>query len=168
MYYSIGTPLGMMDQSGEYSFSRDGEIYKIERKAFRIWTFFLHGMELKDAIRLSVQKGIAEADEAETLVNQLSGIEMIVSESGLLEHKPARQGQGIGYNPSSDNASIFLNKKIQVNYGDFLLWCYCDGKSTLSEVINKVEERFFITLKRSNVFSIINELLKNNLLVFSE
>lgn len=168
MLYSIGVPVGVIDNSTDGYFIANDRLLRMSGVAFRVWGQFMQGNEANKAIRTVRKHTAMNVDEIENIVQQLRAIELLVDEEALLQHKPQRFGRGLGRAPASEKCTIFLNAPVEVSYGSYLIWCYCDGKASLQEAINKLNAEFDTRLRIEQVLPCIHELLQKNVLTFVE
>lgn len=168
MLYSIGVPVGVIDNSTDGYFFANDRLLRMRGVAFRIWGQFMQGNEADKAIRAVRKHTAMNVDEIEQIIQQLQTVELLADEDALFQHKPQRFGRGLGRIPDSEKCTVFLNTAVEVNYGSYLIWCYCDGKVSLQETISKLNAEFDVQLRKEQVLPCIHELLQKNLLAFVE
>ena len=167
-YYAVGTPIGRLNENNEQYFSREGRLLSMSSMAFSIWVLFLHGADDSFVINKVVASNKYSTEQAKEITEALVSSELLISEKDILDHYPQRLGYGIGYSSKKNTCSVFLHETIEVTYPAYLIWAYCDGKSTCNEILNHLPESISKSFKPYHLYRIIDELLRNNLLLFTD
>lgn len=168
MLYSIGVSVGLIDGSTDGYFFADGSLHRMKGAAFRVWTQFMQGNDESKAIRAVKKHILIDDDMLKQTIEHLQTVNLLVNEEALFQHKPQHFGRGIGRGLSSETCTVYTNTAVEVSYGTYLIWCYCDGRGTLQEVIEKLNTEFGVQMKKEQVLSCIHELLRKNLIAFVE
>lgn len=167
-YYAVGLPVGCLNGGSERYFMREGLLLNIDAAAFALWIRFLHGADFENALTgAAVSRNLGHEQAAE-LFDKLVKAELLVTEQDILNHVPQRQGYGLGLSMKEKKCYVDLNGKIEVSYPAYLLWAYCDGKKNCREIIKSMPAEITDIYTDANLFRVLGELLKENLIVFAE
>lgn len=165
-YYSIGAPIGALNEGHERYFYYEEQLLSMNAASFRIWTTFLHGAELDSVSFPCKLEESIDSVQREVLFNALVEAKLLTSVRDLLTHYPQRHGYGVGFNRKTNTCAIMLNESVHVSYPAFLFWSFCDGRTSCSDIVTKIQKIAAVQFAESHVYSAIDELLNNNLVVF--
>lgn len=163
IYYSVGTPIGNLNQKDQRYIHRQNQLFSIDTQAFSIWIDFLHGADI-DAVYLRLQADILK-DTFDNIVNTLVDTEMLIAQTQLKYARCLRQGYGVGVVASSGECAIFCGSSFSVSYRAFVFWSYCNGGSTVEGIVSRIRSQMKIDYRYQHAFDSINELLRRNLIL---
>lgn len=164
-YYAIGVPVGRLNEGSERYFCRGGQLLNMSAEAFALWVLFLHGADSE----LVLWREAGQADSAKRAVlDALVASGLLVPQEELLSHVPQRQGYGVGYSQRDHRCRVQLGDGVRVSYPAFLLWAYCDGRSTCLEILNRLPAEVSGVFTQAHARAAIQELLRENLILFED
>lgn len=165
-YYSIGVPIGALCEGNARYFYYEEQLLSMNAVSFRIWTAYMHGAEV-DSISLPhrLEESVDSA-QRKALYNALVEAKLLASKRDLLTHYPQRQGYGVGFNSKTNTCVVMLNESVHVSYPAFLFWSFCDGRTSCSDIVAKIQKDAKVQFAEGHAYSAIEELLRNSLIVF--
>lgn len=167
-YYAIGTPVGCLNEGSERYFMREGLLLNVDAASFALWIRFLHGADFESAVTEATISRILRRERLLEMFDKLVEAELLASEQDILDHVPQRQGYGIGFSQKEKKCYVDLNGKIEVSYPAYLLWAYCDGKKRCREIVKSMPAEVTGLYTDENLLRVLDELLRENLIVFAE
>ncbi len=167
-YYSIGVPIGALNEQPERYFYVDRKLYHMNRDAYKVWRQFLFGSTRERVLqKKSLTQELGE-DGVTQYISALQEAEMIVNQETLWHRIPQRQGIGIGVDPKTHTSRMLLNGELSSRQLSYLIWVYSDGKTPLDAVIHRLPEELSQIITDQQVFSAVDELLVKNALIFTD
>lgn len=163
LYYSVGTPIGKLNEGNQRYIYRENQLFSISKEAFEIWIKFLHGADtiaIYNCLRAPNLK-----DTFEAYIESLVNTEMLVREEYLKQAKCLRQGYGIGLTAPSGECAVFNDSPQSISYRAFVFWSYCDGNTSVEDIMSRIQSQTGIRYQFSQSIRSIRELLKKNLIV---
>ena len=163
IYYSVGTPIGKLNDNAQRYVYRQSQLFSMSVDAFSIWTRFLHGADVDAAYDRF--KGKIEREAYQQIVNALIDTEMLLSEEQLKHAYCLRQGYGIGIGASTGESAIFCGSVCHVSYRAFLFWTYCDGQTTVENILLNIHSQTETVFSYQHAVSDIQELINRSLIL---
>lgn len=164
-YYAVGVPVGRLNEGTERYFFREGQLMSVNPAVFQVWIHFLHGAQ-PESMAQSKQLAVIPVPQRDKIFSQLCQINMLVGENQLMSCIPQRQGYGGGFVPEKRNCRVLLAEETMVSYPSYMLWAYCDGIATLSEILAKLPPEMEQAFTPEYVRRAVGELLRAGLILF--
>ena len=159
-YFSVGTPIGKLNDNAQRYIHRHNQLFSMSVEAFSIWTRFLHGASVDAAYDPKTER-----DVYQQIVNALIDTEMLLSEAQLKHAYCLRQGYGIGVGASTGESAIFCGSVCHVSYRAFLFWTYCDGQTSVANILSNIHSQTRTSFSYPHAVSAIQELIYRNLIL---
>lgn len=170
---AIGYPLGAINIHNEviYQIQVNNKIFKMNVINYYTWRIFSSILDIDKAYELinnTISVNKEEFKESiDNLINQGLIISFDINDTSsiyekLKKHVILRQGCGIGLRNGKSNYMIRIEKEIEVELNDYLIWINADGHRNIESLIFDYEVNSMIDLDK-----IIESFLESILFLYA-
>lgn len=138
-YFAVGIPAGALNDEDYRYFYVAGNILGIKYITYRLWSYFLGGNTIENAISDPAFSAYNDPNGLQSIIGEMIREGLIITENRIEEYIPLRYGIGTGYQ-NDGSYLIYTDQPHKLPQLSYVIWLFSDGRNTFEDIINRLHK----------------------------